>query len=782
MVGGKAAGTRGLIGRDAELARVRAALETGRPVLVSGPPGVGKTALASAALVGERSHWGRGLASLVWRPLVPLSHALSARLTEGSTADTADLVARRIPQDVLVLDDAQFADAATLAVLPVLALRIRTVVIIRTGEPMSGAVLDRYCRVSDLEHVELAPLDTDDAMLLCRMLGADDESATRIAAATGGLPLWCVRSVDDEVGPTLVSTIAAQLSRLDVASRTVLATLGLAGRPLLTSVLGTGTGGALAAGLVVEDGDQLRPVHPLVADIAAARMRAPDRAALHRGLAGRLADPGEAARHHIAGGDRASAVIAARRAVAGAEGLTARAANVGLLAAADGTARSALEAAKWWLASGDPRSAGASLATALDDATLFPEACVMAATVARRLGDMAAASTHLTAAMTVRESMTDRVRRQLDVELLLHDGSDPVAVADLADRCAGTTEEPAAGLVGAVLAATLGDVDWQDRFRAVRNRSGDALAMEAWFTESTLLLFLGRVDDARTAAAVGADAARRAGAAGWTDVFQHELAWILALGPDPVRAGPASAMPIAARALVLSDTGSLLAASRVISSAPAGRRRDAVEAALAWAGGDDRTGALKAAAALRSRMDPVVTMVAGPVAAWTGVPWDAPLLPAGLLAEAAALTSEPETVVDGFLDAAALWRSASRRGTVRCSWAAADAAVRGDHPAATELTAAVIDEVETSGIRAFDGRVVATARRAGIAWNARRGTASHGLTAREAEVLEHVGSGLSSSMIARRLGVSVATVETHVRSAVLKLGATNRRAAAAKLA
>ena len=44
-----------------------------------------------------------------------------------------------------------------------------------------------------------------------------------------------------------------------------------------------------------------------------------------------------------------------------------------------------------------------------------------------------------------------------------------------------------------------------------------------------------------------------------------------------------------------------------------------------------------------------------------------------------------------------------------------------------------------------------------------------------------VGEGLSTRMAARRLGISATTVDTHIRSAVLKLGAPNRRAAASRL-
>jgi DNA-binding CsgD family transcriptional regulator len=57
-----------------------------------------------------------------------------------------------------------------------------------------------------------------------------------------------------------------------------------------------------------------------------------------------------------------------------------------------------------------------------------------------------------------------------------------------------------------------------------------------------------------------------------------------------------------------------------------------------------------------------------------------------------------------------------------------------------------------------------------------------GITAREREVLELVGKGLASGAIARRLGLARSTVDSHVRSAMAKLGARTRVHAAALIA
>ncbi len=51
---------------------------------------------------------------------------------------------------------------------------------------------------------------------------------------------------------------------------------------------------------------------------------------------------------------------------------------------------------------------------------------------------------------------------------------------------------------------------------------------------------------------------------------------------------------------------------------------------------------------------------------------------------------------------------------------------------------------------------------------------SNGLTPRELQVMWHMGRGLRNKEIAGAVGIALKTVEAHVRSIFLKLGATNR--------
>lgn len=53
------------------------------------------------------------------------------------------------------------------------------------------------------------------------------------------------------------------------------------------------------------------------------------------------------------------------------------------------------------------------------------------------------------------------------------------------------------------------------------------------------------------------------------------------------------------------------------------------------------------------------------------------------------------------------------------------------------------------------------------------------LTAREREVLDRIGEGLKADEVSKRLGIEKATVYTHVRNAITKLGVTSRTQAVA---
>ena len=103
-------------------------------------------------------------------------------------------------------------------------------------------------------------------------------------------------------------------------------------------------------------------------------------------------------------------------------------------------------------------------------------------------------------------------------------------------------------------------------------------------------------------------------------------------------------------------------------------------------------------------------------------------------------------------------------------------------PHRTRWLREALDAYQAAGATLDANRVRKALREAGGAVPRRRSTArqvppvlaSAGVTAREVEVLRLVGLGLPNAEIARRLYVSVRTVEAHVSSLLAKLMARNR--------
>jgi DNA-binding CsgD family transcriptional regulator len=195
--GGAAPGVTNLVGRGRELRTVRRALRDGRPVVIAGRAGLGRTALAGAALGTTATAWGGGLAAVPRRPYFALERALldEAPGAGGAATDEVDEVsawaAARLAGRALVIDDLHLTHPSTSAVLARVAGTVPLVVTLSTGAP-GGAVLCRQATAwaGGAVLVELAPLDGGSAArLLLRHaphLGA--RQATRLAAAVGGSP------------------------------------------------------------------------------------------------------------------------------------------------------------------------------------------------------------------------------------------------------------------------------------------------------------------------------------------------------------------------------------------------------------------------------------------------------------------------------------------------------------------------------------------------------------------------------------------------------------------
>jgi DNA-binding NarL/FixJ family response regulator len=133
--------------------------------------------------------------------------------------------------------------------------------------------------------------------------------------------------------------------------------------------------------------------------------------------------------------------------------------------------------------------------------------------------------------------------------------------------------------------------------------------------------------------------------------------------------------------------------------------------------------------------------------------------------ETAAIACEdPHDAVEHFRQAADGWCGVSARSSRRCQWSAADAALRaGDRRLAIGLLTGIDDTAPVWLRRRAD----ATSRAAGGPAESERQATGH-------EVMVRVARGLTTKQIARALAVSPSTVETHVRRAMARHGASTR--------
>ena len=245
-----------LVGRDRELELLGQALAdaeagTGRAVLVSGEPGIGKSALleAWAREVGGRARVAVGRSSSVaappfwtWRQvlgvLVPAVEppwtAAAAGARETVFAAVVDLLARAVEEGppVVVVEDLHWADGSSLALLRFVidALPgLAAVVVMTAREPLEpGAATEA---VDDLPaavvRVPLSGLDQNATGAIVRQVlgpAVDDGTIATIHARTGGNPFFVGevarlralqgRRASDVVPPGVRQVLGRRLARL----------------------------------------------------------------------------------------------------------------------------------------------------------------------------------------------------------------------------------------------------------------------------------------------------------------------------------------------------------------------------------------------------------------------------------------------------------------------------------------------------------------------------------------------------------------------------------------
>lgn len=792
-----------LVGRSEIVETIlRHAASTARPLhptVIVGARGVGRsTVLQAVAERLDRPLVTAGFDRFTGVRLVPLSWALASDLGDASENEALAAI-RAVNPSIVVCDDIDEADAATVQVLTRLARDVPIVASARTAD-------HRFGRATDALVVDVPPLGHEDALALAEAVGASDPAA--VAAESGGRPGAIVALAAGRPLPTaIVAEAQATLAGLAPPARNDLALLALAAGPIDPQALADlttlerrhlvtpgATGvvsryGALARlALDQFDGDS-KELHRRAAAAVTEPMaqvrhltaaEAPDEevVVVARRLARSSTDPLEAATLFAAAAERSGALTdhleTGRAAVRATAADLAASAAEQVMQHPDGAVEGALLAAQAKRLRGDH---GAALRTLPDDTGLEdddlaarivaerarllvftnwvepsappgagdPPRLLEAIWEARRSGDGAP----LEAAASTGHSRHDR-----DIELTAIAGAS-LAAAAAANGPAATaqavrlvtraveTGAPAWATAAPGLAAAV-------RFH-LDGRADALLAMVAGDAADTAGPLL-RANAAVALAAVGrtGEALALAGTAGGeAPVMTTIQRW--------------AATEIAASAGRL--TTARAAASRCIEDAPAGFILSAL-AALAiareepgWAAALDRSSAPEGPSRLAEAI---------------------------ALERAALALDDASARPQAFTDAAAAWQPLHRLSALRCAWAASEAAILVGSEAARAAAVTELRRVEAEaaalGLRPLVARARRTLRAAGVHVAAETAGGSGRLSPREHEVLALVRQGRTSAEIAAHIGVARSTIETQVKSAMQKLGATSRLQAAAMAA
>ncbi len=378
-----------IVGRESELAALQEFFEADRPggaLVLTGGPGIGKTTLWECGAEAARE---RGMRVLSARPseaetrlsfaalidlldgvdtdelagvpapqLLALEVALlRAEPTGGPAAPDAiaagflsalRVLASRAPL-VVAIDDIQWLDPQSAEVLAFAAAGLgdEPARFILAKRPSDPAALERALERRALRRLDVGPLSLGATR---RILAARFELTLsrhvlrRVFDTAHGNPLFALelgRALDErgvpEIGeeiplPDAVEDLlGTRVARLPAPARKLLLAVAL-DADMSTSELArladrATLDDAVGAGVLLVDGDHVRPSHPLLAATALRQSRARERRELHLELATSVADGNLRARHLALATDRPDAELAATLAAAAAGASTRGAAH-----------------------------------------------------------------------------------------------------------------------------------------------------------------------------------------------------------------------------------------------------------------------------------------------------------------------------------------------------------------------------------------------------------------------------------------------------------------------
>ncbi len=792
-------------------------------VVIAGAPGTGRSTVLRR--LGESFRGpvfaGGALAMLRGVPALPLSRAVRVRLPAHDAPLLAEAVRSRVRQGLLLIDDLQWADPMTVAVLPTLAGHCRIAVTLRTPHRLPGDA-EQVLRDASAAWLAVPAMPAEAAAALVRQIapGATTGMVADVVRRAGGVPLAVTALakytsehgvLDEGLQSGLAYSVATALADLTRPARTAMAAIGLLGRPVGVPVLGEGVTELTDAGLIeVRDG-LAAPVSPYAAEVAAGLLDAAERAALHRRLA-EFVPPREAARHLAAAGAAAEAYQVAVDAAAVAASSGERAELLLLACDLQGgkddgqdgqdgvevAAEVRRAAGRAALDAGRPGSALRVLAAL--EARSDAEAAVLRGEALLQQGNAAQAGA---AVADVPDDAPAAVLGARDrIRLLTILATDPAAAPARVEELLKVHGDPPAhaGLRAAVAAvrAASRQPSWEYGLATAASaagQAGDALAARwsAWLLVETLAAD-GRLAEASTAAGAAASACAGDLAYSWQTRFIAAQLWCDALRGEEIdevvrRAGdltdrtlPALARGYAVAAASLAEAdGGLLASARArldsVSArpAPTGAVLDWVGREAAWLDGQPE----HAAAPARLAAPPFVDGLRRITARWAA--YDAGVTPAAVPERTdlgpVRQTLDAWAAGGSFADAAAAWHDLARREEVRCLLAQGLLVDEADLAVPPLLAAEQL--AEEAGFVVLLGRARRALRRHAVRRDTRGRRAGDELTDRERDVLKLVAKGEPTRRIAGQLGISRETVETHIRAGMRKLGARTRTEAAA---
>jgi DNA-binding CsgD family transcriptional regulator/tetratricopeptide (TPR) repeat protein len=346
----------GLLEREAEMRRLHQLLADaragrGRVVFVSGEAGIGKTALITALVeeaAGVRVAIGRCDALATPRPLGAFTDVTSTLAVPRSERDSLLasllLALRQDPPTVLVIEDAQWADEATIELIGMLGRRVADVAVLMivtyrddqvAAEHPLRLVIGDLVTANATAWIGLGPLSLDAVRALA---AGHHTSAVELHERTGGNPFYVTEALaapDEPVPATVRMAVLARAARLDPSAREVLEAVAIVpGRAegwLVEALCGApadALDACVAAGMLLRDSNAVAFRHELgrlavAAEVPERRRRELNAQAVLALSARPGADPARIAHHAAECGDEGAIATWSRLACADAVARTA---------------------------------------------------------------------------------------------------------------------------------------------------------------------------------------------------------------------------------------------------------------------------------------------------------------------------------------------------------------------------------------------------------------------------------------------------------------------------